>query len=139
MPFVAAVAKRTDAIPCDVSSRCVLIEPLSALHRRVGTSGLHRSRRRVPQLHADLGAARELPVVPHQGPGTLDVETEELLRPSQLRAGRRRAASEGENATAAVSLSWLDFSSYQGQALKAAKISLFLYLVISYNTAKWRC
>lgn len=48
----------------------------------------------VPLLHADLCASRELPVVPHQGSGSLDLEAEELLRPVQLQP--RGGPSQGD-------------------------------------------
>ena len=62
----------------------------------MGAGPVHVSQPRVPQLHPDLGAPRELPVAAHQGAGALDMETEELLRPHQLRAGGERPASQGQ-------------------------------------------
>lgn len=48
--------------------------------RPVGASKLHRPEvYGIPLVHADLGAARELLVLSHQGARALDVETEELL------------------------------------------------------------
>ena len=62
----------------------------------MGEAGLQRlPLERVPLVHTDLGAARELPLLPHQGSGPLDLEAEELFRPVQLQS--RGGASQDQD------------------------------------------
>lgn len=56
--------------------------------RPVGPVELHRAQvHRIPFVHVDFGPARELPVLPHQGPRSLDVEAPELFRSEQHQPG----------------------------------------------------
>lgn len=56
---------------------------LQVPERPVGSPQLHRFQAvRIPFVHPHLSAPRELPVVPHQSPRTVDVEAEEVLRPA---------------------------------------------------------
>lgn len=67
--------------------------------RPVGASELHRPEvHGIPFVHADLGAARELLVLSHQGARAVDVEIEKLLRPEQHQSGVPPTQGNGDDA-----------------------------------------
>lgn len=51
---------------------------------------------RVPLLHPHLRTTWKLPLLPHQGSGTVDVETAQVLWPTQL-CSRWRESSQGQS------------------------------------------
>lgn len=84
---VGHTGNRTAAVGC-AESEVLPSAELQIPVRPVGALELHRSKvHRIPFIHVDLGAARELPLLPHQGPGSLDVEAQELFRSEQHQPG----------------------------------------------------